>query len=294
MDDVLIVGAGPAGLAAALQCSRAGLSVRVFEQNRPGGLLWNANLVENYPGFPGGISGPGLVNRFLKQVSASGVEITPGRVTSLDWQTDSFEAVTPSGAYSAKTVILAPGTRPRLLETPAIPSEIASFVVYQIADLPPGLSKQRIIIIGSGDAAFDYAMNLGVSNTVTILNRGNTIRCLPLLWQRATKCANIHHVPLAVLKQIEPRGKELCITYSREGELSRLTADYLLVAIGREPDLRFLSQNLLQTLPDLEKSGLYHLAGDAKNGMFRQVSIAVGDGIRAAMTVSNTLLEKKR
>jgi thioredoxin reductase (NADPH) len=257
-------------------------------------LLWNANLVENYPGFPGGIAGPALVNRFLEQAGAAGVEITPSQVTRLDWRAESFEAITSLGAYSARAAILAPGTRPRRLETPAIPPELTTVVAYEVAALPPGLSKQRVTIIGGGDAAFDYALNLGARNKITILNRGKVPKCLPLLWQRATKCANIRHIPLAVLERIEPRGKELCLTYSHQGELRHLSADYLLVAIGREPDLRFLSQDLLQALPALEKSGLYHLAGDAKNGMFRQVSIAVGDGIRAAMTVSNTLLEKKR
>lgn len=289
MDDVLIIGAGPAGLAVTLQLKRYGVIPRLFERSRPGGLLWNANLVENYPGFPGGISGPDLVHTFLEQIG--GVKITREPVTGLTWEDNLFHAETPAGIYPARTAVIASGTKPCLLTGFTIPGELRERVVYEVADLL-GVAGKKILIAGSGDAAFDYAINLSRKNTVIILNRGERVRCLPILWERAQACQNLSYRPgTAITRLVSCPEVGMIVECSSPQGQTEYQADYLVGAIGREPQLDFVSASVLERSAVLEKMGILHFAGDVTNGIFRQVTIAVGDGIRAAMRIHQSIKE---
>jgi thioredoxin reductase len=291
IDDVLVIGAGPAGLAAALQSRRHGLSVRLCERARPGGLLWNANRVENYPGFPNGLPGPDLVRVFLAQAAAGGVEITPAQVLSLTWEGGLFQAITPSARYQARAAVVASGTQPRPLTGFQVPEALRERLVYEVAGLLDQAGKQ-FIIVGSGDAAFDYALTLGRQNSVIILNRGEQVKCLPLLWERAHACPNIDYRPGTAIRRLEvrPGGGMTVECSSPRGPLA-LQADYLVGAIGRDPHLDFASASLLGQSSELEHRGILHFVGDVKNGIFRQTAIAVGDGIRAGMRIAHALKE---
>ncbi|MCS7010612.1 MAG: NAD(P)/FAD-dependent oxidoreductase [Anaerolineales bacterium] len=290
-EDVVIIGAGPAGLTAAIQLRRYGLRPRLFEARRPGGLLWNANLVENYPGFPGGIPGPALARLFLEQATAVGVEITLEAVTTLDWTGSLFRLQTSCGVTEARAAIVATGTRPRPLTGFDTPEELQDRIAYEVADWP-ALQGERIVIIGGGDAAFDYALNLARQNFVIILNRSAQVKCLPLLWERASACRNIAYYANTVVQRLLPRpdGRMTVECFSPQGMLT-LTADRLLGAIGREPQKDFLAPTLQREAPVLEACGLLYFVGDLKNGLFRQTAIAAGDGLRAAMHLYSRLQE---
>jgi thioredoxin reductase len=290
-EDVIVVGAGPAGLAAALQAHRYGLRVRLFEAFRPGGLLWNANRVENYPGFPDGIPGPDLVRAFLAQAAAGGVEIILEPVLALDWADGLFRAATPGGVNEARAAVIASGTRPRLLTGFAVPEELRARVIYEVAGLRDR-SGMQIVIVGAGDAAFDYALTLGVANSVIILNRGEQVRCLPLLRERALACPGITYRPSTAVTRlaVDPVGGMTVECSSPHGPLET-NADYLVGAIGRDPYLDFVSASLRERASEFEEQGILHFVGDVKNGIFRQTAIAVGDGIRAAMSIHHTLEE---
>lgn len=290
-EDVIVVGAGPGGLAAALQLRRQGLEVRLFEEARPGGLLWNANWVENYPGFPGGISGPDLIRAFLSQAAAAGVEIIPEPVLVLGWEDGLFRAETPGGLTRARAAVVASGTRPRLLTGFSIPEALGARVIYEAAGLLD-LSGGRVIIVGAGDAAFDFALNLGRQNSVIILNRGDRVRCLPLLRERALALPNISYRPgtAVVGLAFRPAGGMMVECSSPSGPLA-LQADYLIGAIGRDPSLDFVSAPLRGRLSEFEERGTLHFVGDVNNGICRQTAIAVGDGIRAAMRIQQALQE---
>jgi thioredoxin reductase len=289
VDDVLIVGAGPAGLAAALQLRRYGLVPRLFEQSRPGGLLWNANLVENYLGFPNGIPGPQLVQAFVKQLGEDC--LTRELVTGLSWEGGIFSAKTPTKIYQAPTAIIASGTKPRVLESFTIPAELQAKVMYDVADLLELVGK-RIVILGNGDAAFDYALNLARKNSVIILNRNEQVKCLPLLWDRALACQNIDYRPRTSVSRLDVNSQGgMIVECSSPSDQMALPADYLIGAIGREPNLDFLSASLITQRADLERLGILHFVGDVKNGIFRQTAIAVGDGIRAGMHIYKVLKE---
>ncbi len=289
MNEVFIIGAGPAGIAAALQLKRYGITPRLFERAHPGGLLWNANCIENYPGFPDGISGPDLVHTFLEQMRE--VKITPEPVTNLSWEKGLFHAKTPSGIYPARVAVIASGTKPCLLTGFPILDELHDNVVYEVAGLL-NMEKKKIVIVGSGDAAFDYAVNLSRKNTVIILNRGERVKCLPLLWDRAQTFENLSYRPNTAIKRLIGRpGGGITVECSSPQGQADYQADYLVGAVGRKPLLDFVSSSVLERSAELEKRGILHLIGDVKNGIFRQTAIAVGDGIRAGMRIHQVIQE---
>lgn len=281
-DEVLIIGAGPAGSTAAIQLKRYGIPFLLIEKDRIGGLLWNANLVENYPGFPAGITGPRLVGLIEKQMERLGVDVTYDAVMKLRYYKPGIRVETVQKKYQPRFVIVASGTKPNPFPVPipeAASSRVFSDVFHVLAE-----SHKRIVIVGGGDAAFDYGLNLTKNrNSVTILNRGTDVKCLGLLWQRAQADPGIAYLAERPVREVdfdEAAGK---LRVQTEGGGS-FEADYLIFATGRVPEAGFLPDEVINN--NLE--GVYY-AGDLKNGLFRQAAIAAGDGLRAAMEIHHKL-----
>jgi thioredoxin reductase (NADPH) len=290
-EQVIIVGAGPAGLATAIQLKRYGVNPLILERLRAGGLLWNANLVENYPGFPNGITGPRLVGLFTRQAANLDIGVTHEEVSDVSVTDGSLQVKTAHDAYNTRVLVVASGTRPVRLTHLVVPEGLRERIFYEVYDLLQ-VEGACIAIMGSGDAAFDYALNLSRKNRVTIFNRGDQPKCLPLLWERAQQATNItycEHTQVVGLSQDDLPGLRMDCQ-SQAGEL-QFHADYLLVAIGRVPQLGFLSEPFLQQATVLEEQGVLYRIGDVKNGIFRQTSIAVGDGVLAAMKIYRYLKE---
>jgi len=132
MDEVIIIGAGPAGLAAAIQLKRYGVNPLIFERANVGGLLWNANLVENYPGFPRGISGPRLVKLFIRQAHNLAIAVTHEEVITLDYAQGLFHAHTLRNSYASRVAVIATGTKPFPITGLSIPPEITDRVFYEV------------------------------------------------------------------------------------------------------------------------------------------------------------------
>jgi thioredoxin reductase (NADPH) len=285
VEEVIIVGAGPAGLATAIQLKRYGIHPLLFERAQIGGLLRNANLVENYPGFPHGITGPKLVKLFSSQAQNLNIGVTFEEVIDLVYDRGLFQVKTAQNSYDSRVVVIATGTKPLSFTNLSIPEEFLGRVYYEVYDLLQ-MEGKCVAIIGSGDAAFDYALNLGKKNQVTILNRGEKPKCLPLLWERAQKVANITYRDNTEVRNLknDALGGILMDCHSMTGEL-QFHADYLIGAIGRKPQMSCLSENFQQQACALEEQGILYIIGDVKNGIFRQTSIAVGEGVMAAMKI---------
>jgi thioredoxin reductase (NADPH) len=291
VEDVIIIGAGPAGLATAIQLRRYGFEPLIFERAEVGGLLRNANLVENYPGFPGGIPGPRLVKLFSMQAHRAGVVVTLEEVIAVDYDQGLFQVKTGRERYCSRMVVIATGTRPLRIGELSIPVELQDRVFYEVYELARVVEK-RIMIIGGGDAAFDYALNLGKKNQVTIFNRADTPKCLPLLWDRVQMVETIYYRNNTLVKKVTKDLKSgmMIDCQSPEGEL-QFQADYLLIAVGREANLECMTEKLLQQASRLVEQGVLHIIGDVKNGIFRQTSIAVGEGVLTAMKIYRYLKE---
>lgn len=278
----IILGAGPAGLAAAIQLQRSGLQPLVLEANRPGGLLWNANLVENYPGFPQGIPGPELICRMLDQATQLGVRILPAAATGLSWQEGRFQVTTRQAEFTADYLVIATGTRPRLFTDFTIPPELSNRVGYEVYPLRHWRGK-AIAIVGAGDAAFDYALNLAQHNQVLVLNRSTERRSLPLLWERLRQHPAVQYHSQVQIRELQPLpGGRIRLQCEN---LSDLKVDYLLGALGREPNVEFIGPEFQQQAAEFEAQDRLFWIGDVVNGRYRQTAIAVGDGLRAAMKI---------
>ena len=292
-----VVGAGPCGVAAAVQLNRSGIRTLLFERDGVGGLLWNANLVENYPGFPRGIPGPALCRLMERHLHTAGIEPLFDEVSGILPEQGGYTLRTGTGrTFHAGAVILATGTRP---DTGMVQGEerlVGLRIFYEVKDVLERDSVSRVAILGGSDAAYDYALNL-VSRgcRVKILQRGPA-RCLPLLAARAKE-----HGLVEVLESIRVTGcremtggLELFLTGS--GTFSRLEADVLLIACGRSPEQGLIES--LQAFPSKEwgdkifgtslPEGLFR-GGDLVRGPFRQAGIAVGDGLAAAMSAAKYL-----
>jgi thioredoxin reductase len=288
-ETIAVIGAGPAGIAAAIQLKRYGLVPLLLEKSRAGGLLVNANLVENYPGFPRGISGLELVRLFEEQLKIAGVEITKEEVIELEYR-GHFTIRASRGTYRSRIAVIASGTRPNEPDLPNEAPDRAFTEVSPIADI----TGKKVVIVGAGDAAFDYALNLARRNDVTILNRSNRVKCLPLLWQRAQESPRIAYRQDSPLTGIRKSPDGILVFHESSAGAWEMRADYIIFAIGRAAEIGYASPRLARRIPELQRRGLIYLVGDVKNEIYRQASIAVGDGVHAAMKIQEKLKETER
>ncbi len=280
--NVAIVGAGPGGMATALQLKRFGEDFLLFEGEEVGGLLRNAWRVENYLGFSG-ISGRALVRAFKEHIEHYGVDIIMEWVSMLDYRQDEddFILLTRNGEYFADVVVIASGTKPRSLNiVNNLPSHLRDKVYYGICPLL-NLEGKRILVIGAGDAGFDYAMSLAEKNEVIVVNRGREIKALKALRDKVLHHPRIRYVQGLELIGIEEGGLGLCVDFGREV----FDVHCLVLAIGRVPNKDFYSERLMDMERDLVNREKLFLVGDVRGGGYRQCAMAVGDGIRCAMQI---------
>ncbi len=302
--DLAVIGAGPAGMAAALQATREDLAVGLFDGAGPGGLLRNADLVENYLGV-GGIPGEALVARFRAQLVSHGVRLQRQDVARIVCRDGHPFELLFDGAQArrARAVVLATGTQPRYA---GIPGEetLPGKVCHGVADLLSSWGSRpagEAAVVGGGDAALDQAVNLRRRGwQVQVLIRGDGPRALPLLVRRAAAL----RIPLltgCTVTGLHGMEGGLQIRWRKGTETSMLRANRLLVAVGREPQLPTvvlgteagsgvpMDRATLDDWPGILQ------AGDLRRGRWRQTAMATGDGIQAAMEAVRWLAaESKR
>lgn len=284
--DVVIIGAGPAGLSTAIQLKRCNIEPVLLEQEEIGGLLRNANLVENYPGFPEGISGLDLVELFKKQLKNTGVKVSSERVLELRYRDDVFFTKTNRRVIASTIAVIATGTKPREISAPSISNDIKNRIFYEIYPIRR-IKNKKIAIIGAGDSAFDYALNLSQKNEVIILNRSKRAKCTPVLMERCMKSEDISYLHNVCVREINNKDKKILLTciHSNSQDENQIYADYVIIAIGREPCLDFLDSQLKKHFKNLIKTNTLYMVGDIKNKIYRQTAICVGDGIKAGMKI---------
>ena len=288
---IALIGGGPACSTAAIQLLRSGIEVLVITE-KIGGTIRNANLVENLVGFPGGISGEEYVKLMEKQLAQSEVPMVKEKVDSIRKANSKFVITTEESEILSDILIVGTGSSPSKLN---IKGEKEAFddkkLFYEIFNAKPHSNGKKIIVIGSGDVAFDYSLNLSKNvSQITIIQRTDKSNSLPILQKRVQEEKKISVLGNQVPMKIEIRNEKIALVTKYEENIEEITADMIIVAIGREPNITFLSDELIKEFDNpLDDSNLYFI-GDVKKENFRQVSIAMGDGMNVAMEIVKKLL----
>ncbi len=292
MYDVAVIGAGPAGISASVYLKRAGFDLILFEKDEIGGLLFNAHLVENYPGFPNGISGKNLCKLFKNHLKKWKIKLILESVKNITIENNHFRIITQREDINFKSVIISTGTIPKIIGIAGEQILSKKLVYHELKDFLPKLKpKDNVIVIGGGDAAFDYSLNLADNDIlVDLFYRSNKPKCLKLLEEKVKKSSKIKcHSNFEPIQIIENQGKpEVIFKSVKTSKMTKIKSDYVLIACGRKPNDDLIKKELKKN----NISGFY-IAGDVKTGRFRQVGIAVGEGIQAAMNVEAYLRGKK-
>ena len=294
---VTIIGAGPAGIAAAIYLQRAGLHPLVLERDEIGGLLRNANLVENYPGFPEGISGSDLVNLLRRHLMGLNIRIRKETVTAVRRSGAGFLIEANSRSFESRFVVVASGTHPIIPSIRGLSPLLGKRIFSSIVELPKDAVGKKILILGGGDAAFDYALSLKERGHSPIVVSRSKPHCLPLLLARV-RAGNIPVLADCAPTSIRSNKEGISLGLKARKTAKNLTGDLMILACGRTPNLDFLDRAILRRIDTTKgKSerivdGLY-LVGDAVGGKYRQTGIAVGNGLLAGMHIEQ-LTRKRR
>ena len=293
MTDVIIIGAGPAGLTAALYAARAGLSVLVFEKNIYGGQVAVTSEVENYPSIER-ITGAEFSKSLYKQVIKQNVEVRLEEVKRVDFAGDVKKIFTDSGEYDAKTVIIANGVKRRKLGCKG-EAEFAGRGVSYCATCDGAFFKGKdVAVVGGGNTAVEDALFLSnICKSVTVLVRGDKVRAERLLLEAAKAKSNITFKYNTVVEEICGENgsvSSLSIVDKVSSEESKLDVAAIFIAIGLEP-----SNSIFSEFVELDEHGYIvadescltkvpgvFVAGDTRTKTLRQIVTAAADGAVAA------------
>ncbi len=293
--DVAVVGGGPCGVAAAIQLARSGIRPLLFERRDIGGLLHNANLVENYPGISRGISGPRLCRLLARHLAAAGIEPLVEEVVDIEREENSYRVTTDSGRIAlVAAVVAATGTTPATGFFDGEEELAGRCVFYEVRDVPVGAVCRRAAVLGAGDAAYDYSLNLASRGYSVVMLQRSGPSCLPVLDQRARSCPDIVMMDNVEVTGCREKNRAIEIALAGNAGSRLLDADFLLVACGRVPENRLLGlfdarQAAGTTCKNSGTRSLpagFYTGGDLVRGSFRQAGISVGDGLLAAMAAA--------
>ncbi|MHA1125079.1 MAG: NAD(P)/FAD-dependent oxidoreductase [Candidatus Heimdallarchaeota archaeon] len=275
-----IIGGGPAGCAAAIQLKRSGIDPILFEQNSIGGLAINANQIENYLGFPDGIDGLEFIELLENHIDAFAVEVFFEQIKKIEYEDDKFILHSDKKRCICDFLIVATGTTPNIPDIKGMDALLESnLLAYEVSEIPEEkASNSNIAILGGGDAAFDYALNLEKKqNNVAIIHRSTVFKCLPLLYDRVMQLDAIQIMDPGNVVELQEEEDEVKVILE---DMSVIEAEFVLIAYGRKPE-----DELVSMIPEETINNQAFLIGDLVNKQYRQISIATRDGLKAAMKI---------
>jgi thioredoxin reductase (NADPH) len=299
--DVIIVGSGPAGYTAGIYTARANLKPLLIEGFQYGGALMNTTEVENFPGFPDGITGPELMDGMRKQAEKFGAEIVTDDATELDLTGDIKRVTVGGETYQARTVILAMGSAYRELGIPG-EKELSGKGVSWCATCDGFFFRdQPIAVVGGGDSAVEEATFLTkFGESVTIVHRRDALRASKIMADRAHANPKIKFAWNSIVKSVAGDGKVsgLVLEDVESGETSTLAVGGVFVAIGHDPRSELVKDQVTldaegYVLVDSPRTrtnlpGVF-ACGDLVDHTFRQAITAAASGCAAAIDVERYL-----
>lgn len=296
MYDVIVIGAGPGGMTAALYASRSDLSVLVIERGAPGGQLMNTAEVENYPGF-NTILGPDLAMKMYENSSNFGATHTYGNVTRIENEGTIKKVYCDEEVYEAKAVVIASGSDHRKIGIKG-EEEYAGRGVSYCAVCDGAFFKDRhLYVIGGGDSAVEEGMYLTqFASKVTIVHRRDELRAQKILQDRAFKNEKVDFLWNKVPVEFTGDDKKITgitLKDTKTDEVSQVEADGVFVYVGLDPltepfkDLGITTEEGWITTNNRMETvipGIYAI-GDVRDTVLRQIATAVGDGSIAGQEV---------
>lgn len=294
MYDTIVIGAGPAGMTAALYAARANLKVATLEQGAPGGQMNNTSDIENYPGFEL-ISGPELSMKMFEPLEKLGVENLYGIVTAIEDKGDYKVVKTDDEAYETKTVIIATGAKHRHIGVAGEAEFNSRGVSYCAVCDGAFFRNQDLLVVGGGDSAVEEGLYLTrFANSVTIVHRRDELRAQKVLQDRAFANEKVTFIWDSVVKEIKGddiKVRSVDIENVKTGEVTNHEFGGVFVYVGLDPVSEFVSElgitdengwiitdeYMKTTIP-----GIYAI-GDVRQKDLRQITTAVGDGATAGI-----------
>ena len=292
--DVIIIGGGPAGLTAGIYTARNRLNGLLIEKGGIGGLMVNAEQMENYPGFPEGISGFELGELMHKQASKYGLEILLAEVSGIELQEKQKVVKTTQGNFIAGAVIIAGGSERSKLGVPGEEKFTGKGVSYCATCDAAFFNEQTVAVVGGGNAAISEALHLAkFASRVVVIHRRDQLRAARILQERAHSEPKVEFLLNNIVEEIEGQDlvERIRLQHKVTGEKSTLDVSGVFISVGQKPNTDYLkgivpldARGYIITNDKMETEipGIL-AAGDIRSSSIRQVIAAAGDGATAAI-----------
>lgn len=304
MKDLIIIGGGPAGLTAGIYAGRAKLDVLLLERGMPGGLAATTEVIENYPGFPGGIAGPELMGQMLAQAQRFGLEVKSAAVEKVRCVDGEFVILAEEETFRSRAVILATGAEPQLLQVPGEERLRGRGVSYCATCDGAFFRDKTVAVVGGGDAAVEEAVFLTrFANKVLLIHRRGELRATKVVQDKAKRNPRIEFVWHSIVEEIlgADAVEGVRVRDVRTGETRVLDVAGVFIYVGQKP-----ASHLVEELAELDSRGYVltdeqmqtrcpglFAAGDVRKKLLRQVVTAVADGAIAAVAAEKYVEEVK-
>ena len=304
MYELIIIGAGPAGLTAGLYAGRYRINTLILEKINVGGQILSSPTIENFPGFPTGIGTQELIERFKKQVDELGVNIEMEEVLEIVAKSkDSiYEVKAKEKKYQTKSIIIATGAQPKRLNIEGEERLIGRGVSYCGTCDGPLFRDKDIAVIGGGDRAVEEVIFLsGYAKKVNLIHRRNELRASGILQEKAQKNPKINFVLESVVEEIigQNRVEGLKVKNTKTESVTTIACQGVFISVGIKPDTDFIKNQLhldesgfIITDQDLKTSceGIF-ASGDCRKKSLYQVISACSEGATAADSAQKFLLK---
>ncbi len=296
--DLIIIGGGPAGLTAGIYAVRARLNVILYEKLVPGGQIIVTDWVENYPGFPEGISGMDLVEKIVEQAKRLGLKIENNEVISLDVSGQLKRVIFPDKTVTAHAIIIATGAHPKKLGVEGEDAFIGKGISFCATCDGPFYKNKVVAAVGGGDTAVQEGIFLTrFAKKVYLIHRRDQLRATKILQERAFANNKIDFVWNSVVTSIEGSDglEKLTVKNVKTGETKEIPVDGCFVWVGILPNSGFIPDTIktdeygfVITNHKMETSvsGIFS-AGDGRSTPLRQIATAVGDAAIAAFSAEH-------
>jgi len=303
--ELVIIGGGPAGLTAGLYAARGGLNVTLIEKIVPGGQIIITDWIENYPGFPEGLSGPDLVQKMTEQVKRFDLSIESNEVISVDFSEPVKKITLNDRTLTSHAIIIATGASPKKLGVPGEETFYGKGISSCATCDGPFFKEGIVAAVGGGDTAVQESLFLTkFAKKVYLIHRRDKLRAAAILQKRALANEKIEMIWDSVLTDISglTNVENITVKNVKTGDKTQFSVDGCFIWVGTIPNAQFLGDSVKLDeygfiIADLNMEtsvpGVF-AAGDVRNTPLRQVVTAVGDGAIAVISAENYIENIKK